>query len=126
MERRPFFLKTLKDTSAVARSNAAMILGKIKDKRAVPALKGALADKDWLVRFRVSQALASIKGQQQPTTASAKTLKRVKVIMKRTVRDLIPLLYDSRAWVSSQAKSALRAIDTPEARKVLRDYERRR
>jgi HEAT repeat protein len=91
----------------------------------VPALKKALADKDWLVRFRASQALASIKGQKQ-ATASAKTLKRVKVIMKGIVKDLIPQLYDSRAWVSSQAKTALRAIDTPEARRVLRNYNRRR
>jgi len=65
---------SLKDNSSVARKNAAIALGKIKDARAVSPLITALNDDNPIVRRNAARALGEIhdKSAVEPLTAALK------------------------------------------------------
>jgi HEAT repeat protein len=84
----------LKDNSAVARRNAAMALGKIKDASAVEPLIATLKDKDLIVRRNAATALGQIQDA-------------------RAVESLISALKDKDAIVRANAVTALGGIGKP-------------
>jgi len=56
----PFLIEILSNGNETARANATLILGQLKDKRAVPSLVAMLKDNEWFVRAAVVIALGEI------------------------------------------------------------------
>ncbi|MEM2963803.1 MAG: HEAT repeat domain-containing protein, partial [Candidatus Anstonellales archaeon] len=71
----PGLIDALKDEWV--RVNAVMALGEIGDERAVPGLIDALKDKNWLVRWRASEALGKIAKKGQDISSAIEALKNV-------------------------------------------------
>jgi HEAT repeat protein len=123
----------LKDDCTVARRNAAMALGKIKDSSAVEPLIAALKDEDLIVRRNAATALGQIQ-DARAVESLITALNDVSTIVRRNaaialgqikdanaVEPLIAALKDKDAIVRIKATTALGEIGRPAVEALIVD-----
>jgi HEAT repeat protein len=140
----PDLIEALKDKYEDVRWHAAQALGRIGPaaKEAVPALIEELKDENVLVRRFAAEALRRIGSEAAKTAVpvpndalkdkdekvrrfAAQVLGKMGPTAKNAVPFLIEALKDKNEEVRHEAAGALKNINTPEAQKALKDYERK-
>jgi len=123
--------KALKDEDENVRMQAARALGYIVPdaKEAVPYLIEVLKDTDEEVRRSAAEALKNINTSEAKNALKDKSefvhaLENIVHDAKAVVPTLIEALKDEDKEVHKNAAKALKKINTPEAQKALKDYER--
>ncbi|HFE64868.1 MAG TPA: alpha/beta fold hydrolase, partial [Caldithrix sp.] len=123
-------MNALNDSAALARENACIGLGILKDPRAIDILIHALQDEDSGVRYEASRALAKIgepavepliaalkSENENARMGAAKALGAIK--NPRAVNPLTDLLKDNKRRVKREAMRALGKLQSAEAVKPL-------
>lgn len=90
------FLELLKSPSARVRERAAVLLGELKDRRAVPALVETLKDENAGVREHAASALRDL-GDRQAVPALIETHKDEAAVVREHVVSALGMLGDKRA-----------------------------